>query len=403
MLTFSLSYHALALILSFEPELSTVYQLHQIQVLVIAAFLCSLVSSLIPLRTVIVYSYIFRAAFIAVTIALLQGRALALEIVLLMSFILEAPTSLPWFGGFFIASLTFSFATLSDFLHLLPGGLILSIDHSAAILVISIPILVLTARASQNSNILQANREQIVALNLAIENLENANRAFQNYAETIRSLSTEQERKRITRELHDMIGYALTNIIMLMNAGKVLILQNPAGLEEILEHAKQQADSALRDSRRTLYQLRAIATNEPTGLRAMHELVRAFSEATGIRVDFHYGNLPNSYNESIDIVIYRIIQEGLTNILKHADAQRITISLWQTEREISVSVRDDGGGSSEIKEGIGLKGMRERLARLGGTLKVRSEPYGFALTALIPVDRAINEDEGDGNHQNSHR
>jgi signal transduction histidine kinase len=103
-------------------------------------------------------------------------------------------------------------------------------------------------------------------------------------------------------------------------------------------------------------------------------------------------------------VIYSIIQESLTNALTHGKAQKITVGLMQTEMEIIVSVGDNGAGAGEISEGIGLKGIRERLSLLGGSLNAHNLKYGFELVARIPMDRRLlYKEEADGPHKDTDR
>ena len=402
LLVISLSCHVLAFTVFIESGLATGAQLRQVQVLIVVTFVLSALFLILPFRPSVPYIQFLRAFCIAIITALLKGKALILEVLLLLPFILDTTRHPRWITGFFVTSAAFLFGVIVDFLQLRRAGLLVAFDHAGVLLLISISLLILAVKASRDWSLLQRNGRQIRDQNLAIENLEKANKAFQDYTERIRSLSSEQERNRITRELHDTIGYSLTNIIMLMNAGKVLGAEKIERLQDTLEQGKQQADSALCDCRRILYQLRAISTDEAVGLAAIHQLVKAFSKTTQIEVDFHYGNLRESYNQYTDLVIYRVIQEGLTNILRHANAKKITITLWESDSYISISVRDDGRGAEIVREGIGLKGMRERLAQLGGTLEAHADAYGFALTACIPLG---NKDEAkdNGSDQNSNR
>jgi signal transduction histidine kinase len=226
--------------------------------------------------------------------------------------------------------------------------------------------------------------QQITAITDTMANLSNANQAFQSYAGTVESASATKERNRITRELHDTVGYVLTNVIMSMTAAKVLAKDRPSSLPELLENTRTQAEDALSQTRRILHELREVREPSSEGLKAIFHMSRSFQEATGVAVDVHYGNLPFSLGPHIDEAIERLVQEGLTNSLRHGKATRVRIKLWQTESEIQISLRDDGMGIGAIVEGIGLKGMRERLEFLGGYVNPHNVEDGFELIAGIP-------------------
>jgi signal transduction histidine kinase len=228
-----------------------------------------------------------------------------------------------------------------------------------------------------------------------IRNLISANMAFQRYASDVESESAEKERNRITRELHDSIGYALSNVIMAMNAGKVLLRDNPTELGGLLDSVGAQAEEALDATRQILHILRDIGGDEPVGLQGVAQLAQNFEKATGVKISMDYGNMEMSHGRLIDSAIFRLVQEGLTNAFRHGRATKVFISMRQTTTEIEVAVRDNGRGvqdETSIVEGIGFRGMRERLAEFGGTIRPRNVPDGFELWAVIPYHvRDIDE------------
>ena len=224
-------------------------------------------------------------------------------------------------------------------------------------------------------------------LSSTVQNLMEANMALQLYAHNIETESTEKERGRITRELHDTVGYALTNVIVTMNAAHVLLRDEPGALDGLFDDVRVQAEQALAETRSTLRRLRDVRPFEPIGLKALWHLTRGFQGATGVEVRVNLGNLPSSFGRKLDSVIFRLIQEGLTNAFRHGKATRVRINLWQTKGEILVSVLDNGRGvapGTEITEGIGLSGMRERLSEYGGEIRLRPVQDGFELLASIP-------------------
>ncbi len=236
------------------------------------------------------------------------------------------------------------------------------------------------------SDALLSERRRSDALNESILRLTNANVGFQQYATTVSERSTEDERRRISREIHDTVGYTLTNIKMTIEASLDALSQKRLEhLLQLLETMKVQALSGLSEARRSLRSLRSVEVSREGGIRLLHRLIEAFMNATGVAVEASFGNIPYSYGEVIDLVLYRMVQEGMTNAFRHGKATLITINFWQNDDTLNVVIRDNGIGAADYSEGIGLAGMSERIATLSGTLRAQSVADGFQLLATIPV------------------
>ena len=231
-------------------------------------------------------------------------------------------------------------------------------------------------------------------LNNAFDRLTTSNLGLQSYAADVENTSAQNERNRITRELHDSVGYAMTNIAMTMNASKVLIKSgNEEKLTHLIENTRETANKCLQETRSTLYKLRTIDDPRPVGLNALSHLSKVYSEATSIQVVVEYGNTVQSYGEEIDSVVYRFVQEALTNAFRHSKAQqiRIRVLLRQEGNKIIVRVWDNGSGMQEIKEGIGLKGMRERIEQVRGKVEYANVADGFKIWTTIPFTEEPDE------------
>ena len=229
--------------------------------------------------------------------------------------------------------------------------------------------------------------KHIKRLNTTVLNLSDANKAFQIYADNIESESAQKERNRITRELHDTVGYAMTNVIIMMNAARVVLNEDLAGLDMLLEKVGDQTEQALNETRQTLHRLRNMEMHKPKGLQAISQLTRGFEGATGIEIRLNTGNLPWSLGMKIDSALFRFVQEGLTNAFRHGKATRIQINLWRTPDELRASIRDNGQGldsEEPVEDGIGLSGMKERFSSFGGKIVAHNVADGFELSATIP-------------------
>jgi signal transduction histidine kinase len=226
-------------------------------------------------------------------------------------------------------------------------------------------------------------------LDKAVSQLMDANMGFQEYAVTASKQSVAHERRRISRDIHDTAVHILVNIIMLAESAVDLIAPEHTKLSGILHQIIAQAKEAVRDTRQALRELRAIEEASPKGLKAIYQVVKVFEEATGVQVNINFGNLPWELNQEIDQVLYRMIQEGLTNAFRHGKATQIDIRLWifeiESRSELIVRIHDNGQGAVEIKKGIGLQGMEERIQKFHGRFEAKNVSHGFEIAAWIPL------------------
>ena len=231
---------------------------------------------------------------------------------------------------------------------------------------------------------MEENKESVNKLNNTVLQLTKVNIQFQEYAHVVGEESMVKERKRITRDIHDTIGYTMMNLKMMMDAAIAMSSENSAELRELLEQAKGQAKGGLSETRRALRSLRAIESKRATGISAIQKLVNTFENATGVKVQVEFSNMPWSTGIETDYILYHMVQEGMTNALRHGKATLIRILFWKEDSGIRISIQDNGEGSTEIKKGIGLIGMSERIEQRGGILNAYNIDGGFELSAWVP-------------------
>ncbi|MGO9309688.1 MAG: sensor histidine kinase [Spirochaetia bacterium] len=227
--------------------------------------------------------------------------------------------------------------------------------------------------------------EEILRIDATVRALSEANLDFQELATRVQRETEEQERKRLAREIHDIVGHTLMNIQMMMEAATDLARNRREGLEDLLVKSRNQAQRGLLETRRAMRNLREVSKVQATGMRRIAELARIFENATAVSVRLHLGNAPASFGVQVDDAVYRMIQECLTNALRHGNATEITVSFWVVENAVRLSVVDNGAGAREIVPGIGLAGMGERIAHLGGAMKAENTAFGFLVSADIPL------------------
>jgi signal transduction histidine kinase len=197
----------------------------------------------------------------------------------------------------------------------------------------------------------------------------------------------ELERRRLARELHDETGQALTSILLGLKA-----LEERTGDEAsraATQELRELVVSTLQDVRRLAVELRPTALDDFGLVAALERLTASFAEQTGISVDFETALADERLPEEVETALYRIVQESLTNVVKHARARRVSILLARKEGSVKAVVEDDGRGfdpAEQAGDGFGLVGMSERLALLGGRLEVESDAdAGTTIAAEVPV------------------
>lgn len=213
----------------------------------------------------------------------------------------------------------------------------------------------------------------------------------------------EEERRRISRELHDQMGQHL-NALMLGLKNLSVACGNGASPHTKSFHRLQELTEQLMDKTHHLAWVLRPAALDDLGLQtAVSNYVEKWSEHSGITADFHsHGLQKQRLSPPIETAVYRIVQEALNNVLKHAGANRVSVLLELRYNQLRAIVEDDGQGfdveavrfASDQGRGLGLLGMQERVAALGGNLEIESHPKtGTTLVARIPV-YAFSLEEG---------
>ncbi|MCP2265681.1 Signal transduction histidine kinase [Promicromonospora thailandica] len=209
------------------------------------------------------------------------------------------------------------------------------------------------------------------------------------------------ERLRIARDLHDVVGHNLSVIALHSGVAAEAVGRDDDAARGALEHVREATSGTLHELRSTVRVLRGPVGGaapdgtggavrppdgtHPTGLAgvaALAEPARAAGLAVDVRLDVPDGALDGT----IDAAAYRIVQEALTNVLRHASATRVTVAARVTDGRLALRVADDGRGAGALVPGSGIAGMRERAALLGGVLTTTDEPGGgFAVRADLPA------------------
>ncbi len=199
------------------------------------------------------------------------------------------------------------------------------------------------------------------------------------------------ERSRIARELHDVVAHHLSMMVVQAEAGAVATHRDPGRTEAVFDAIGAAGKQALTEMRRLLGVLKQDGPAElapQPGAGEIPSLVDGV-RSTGLSVDFTVSGDPPELPLAVGLTAYRIVQEALTNSVRHSGASSVTVAVAYDDRVVQVTVSDDGaGGSTPARPGgHGLVAMRERVALVGGTLDAGPAPQGgWTVRAVLPLD-----------------
>lgn len=290
-------------------------------------------------------------------------------------------------ADFNLVSETLKMSSLETFLEYYRGDIrslllgIRNILNSINILAFIIYIILLMrVQMSEKEKILSLNEK----LNQVNAELQEANRQMEEYArESIKNAET-QERNRLAREIHDTLGHALTGIITGLDACVTLMDVAPEAAKEQLKVIADVARKGMTDVRRSVKALRPDALEKLELEKALVQMIEEMRKATQAQIEYECQASLKSFNKDEEEIIYRIVQEGITNAIRHGKANYIQIVITMKYQVLSVIIKDNGIGCSQVEKGFGLHHMEERLKMLHGSLSCNGED-GFRLEAKIPI------------------
>ncbi len=208
------------------------------------------------------------------------------------------------------------------------------------------------------------------------------------------AMGQEAERARLAREVHDGPAQVLANTVMRLQFVEQMVKHKPEEVSAELVRLRAALQESLKDVRRFIFNLRPASLTDAGLIATLKYYVQDYGEQTGILVEL---NVPETLvlSSNQELVVFRVIQEALQNIHKHAEASAVTIDIQQrTGGPLSVTITDDGRGfdTKRVRQGrtgsSGLVSMRERAATVGGTLKVESRPGdGTTITLVLPMPK----------------
>jgi signal transduction histidine kinase len=323
----------------------------------------------------------------------------------------------PWFGFFAFAGYIHAFQVLRHIWRLVGVTAVAVIAAtsqygglpqfgSTAVVAYAIFILIDVLVASAGTWFAWVSQQQNERRKQSLASLVEANRKLEESLQENASLHAQlltqaresgilDERQRMAREIHDTLAQGFTAIIAQLEAAESAS-QHSTGWQAHVDQAKQMARESLREARRSVQALRPESLEHARLPEALAAMTHQWSYVSGVTLAFETTGEPRPLLADIEVALFRVTQEALTNVAKHAGASRVGVTLSYLDDVVLLDVRDDGVGFAvesaasasqlEDERGFGLSAMRQRVRRVIGTLEIESTPgEGTAISASVPA------------------
>ncbi|WP_291561161.1 MULTISPECIES: sensor histidine kinase [unclassified Clostridium] len=217
------------------------------------------------------------------------------------------------------------------------------------------------------------------------DELESANEKLTEYSKRVENIAVLNERNRLAGEIHDTIGHSLTALIMELDICDKLIDKDIGKTKTELNKATELARYSLSEVRRSVRAIKPSDSESLAGIHAIGELIKDFEKSSKIDIEFKVSRNQYKLSPTVEVTIYRAIQEALTNSAKHGKVDKVLIDLIFSSGKVILNIKDNGKGNGIFAKGVGLRTMEERVHSLGGQIKFLYD-NGFTVYIEIPLE-----------------
>lgn len=217
--------------------------------------------------------------------------------------------------------------------------------------------------------------------------LSEMNNKLSLYASTVEELTVTKERNRFARDIHDTLGHTMILLISLLEVSNITLKNDTEKTGEKIDQAITVAREGLKDLRNSIQGLIPENFHQKDIISSMEKLTKVFGDTSGVKISLSFDNTEDLRNIQCPDVLYRVCQESLTNALRHGKATQIDIKTKYKEDKVTVIIRDNGCGCTNIKKGFGLLGMEQRVKDNNGTIIFHMGDRGFGIEVEIPVTK----------------
>jgi signal transduction histidine kinase len=290
--------------------------------------------------------------------------------------LLEASITLPIKNGITIGVITI-IVSMIKFIYLVYYKFnLLNFSQMIFFLLINILIMVVALFGEYN-------KQEKEKKDLLYKELLDTHKKLKEYINEVQRLSVIEERNRIARDIHDNLGHNMTALIMQLQMADHYLQSDSLKSRELLVNSIRTAKDSLKGIREVVETLRG-STTSLSADKAFKVLTEDFSEKTGASIDLKIEGKVTDNQKTLN-AMYHILQEGLTNAVRHGHASKIWVQVKYTDKSIAFRIKDNGKGTENIKEGYGMKGIRERVNALCGSVEFKSD-NGFVVEGIIYLE-----------------
>lgn len=274
----------------------------------------------------------------------------------------------------YIASVFFYYAEKNGISELMNSIVVIFLSYGVSTAFVMVMSYLVKMQVREKEKLAHINAELEQAYKKLIENSDVAHK-----------LTVEQERTRMAREIHDTLAHTLTTLIVQLEACKKLATLDPSRLPPELEKAQELSRSGFNDIKHTIKALRPLAMEDKSFLSSITSVINDTMENTNVHITFNYSLPPDlKIASQIEIAIFRVIQESITNSIRHGQADEIGITIILDNDKLQLNIEDNGAGCASIKKGYGIQGIRERIESLNGSLGFSSS-YGKGFKTMVSI------------------
>ncbi|MBS4220929.1 sensor histidine kinase [Bacillus sp. FJAT-49711] len=213
--------------------------------------------------------------------------------------------------------------------------------------------------------------------------LKDAHEQLHHYSNQVEELTLIQERNRISGEIHDTVGHKMTALLIQLQVAKELQNIQPEKSKQTILLCEELARNALQELRLSV---RTLKDENRSFIATTRKILEDYQEMTGLKSNFHIKGDASQIPPSIQLDLTRIIQESITNAVRHGEATECHVTIEITDSTVDTFIKDNGTGSTEVSPGFGLKNMRERVQEHGGLIVFESNPKeGFIVKMSLPL------------------
>ncbi|MBN2221469.1 MAG: sensor histidine kinase [Vallitaleaceae bacterium] len=237
-------------------------------------------------------------------------------------------------------------------------------------------------KISENTAIRSLNKK----LSETASELKMAYIQLEGYTQTMEENAKMKERNRLAREIHDILGHSLTSIIIGLEACVAIIGFEPEIAKKQLANILDLSRKGLEDVRRSVRELKVDVISRSELIPAIVAMIKDVNDCTPVHIDLKINGKVLKLKEDEEQTVYRIIQESITNAIRHGKATQINVHMAFLQHLVKIRVEDNGRGCTSVDSGFGLNHMKERVALLNGRFEYETKPLeGFEIRVEIPV------------------